>query len=50
MDREELINMLSTTLLWEVISARIEELDQISMILRNVGHIKPIGLCGLFAF
>ncbi|GLC83338.1 hypothetical protein [Lacrimispora brassicae] len=41
MDREELINMLSTTLLWEVISARIEELDQIPMILRNIGHITP---------
>lgn len=40
MDREQLVEILSTTLLQEVISANIEKINQLPVMLQDIGYIK----------
>ncbi len=42
MDRGQLIDTLSTTLLWEVVSANIEKIDQLPIMLRDIGYVEDI--------
>lgn len=42
MDRRQLIDTLSTTLLWEVVCANIEKINQISIILKDIGYVEDI--------
>ena len=42
MDREQLINILSESLLWEVVAANVEKVDQIPIMLQNIDYIESI--------
>ena len=39
MDRNELLELLSADLLWEIISAKVEEVNQIPAMLKNIGYL-----------
>lgn len=39
MNREQLLENLSETLLWEVISAKVEEVNQLPVMLKDIGYI-----------
>lgn len=40
MSRKELLENLSTTLLWEVISAKVEEVNQLPVMLKGIAYIE----------
>jgi hypothetical protein len=42
MDNEQLIELLSETLLIEVIAAKVEEVDQLPIMLQNIGYIEEL--------
>lgn len=42
MDRSQLVDTLSTTLLWEVVSAHVEKIDQLPIILKDIGYLEDI--------
>lgn len=42
MDNEQLIELLSETLLFEVIAAKVEEVDQLPVMLQNIGYIEEL--------
>lgn len=39
MDRNKILEILSNTLLWEVISAKLEEINQVSVMLKDIGYL-----------
>lgn len=41
-DREQLVGVLSTSLLWEVVCAHVENINQLPIILRNIGYVEDI--------
>lgn len=42
MDRRQLVDTLSTTLLWEVASANIEKINQLPIMLKDIGYVEDI--------
>lgn len=42
MDNDQLIELLSETLLFEVIAAKVEEVDQLPVMLQNIGYIEGL--------
>lgn len=39
MKRTQLLELLSSTLLWEIVSAKVEEINQIPFMLENIGYL-----------
>jgi hypothetical protein len=42
MNRRQLVDTLSTTLLWEVVCANIEKVNQLPIILKDIGYVEDI--------